>query len=153
MIYIYKKTMYTLSSLLHTYKTHDYTTHDTPELWRGAAGLCARVRACAGAAESSHTYMPIHTTHNTHLQTSTSTTKTHTHTHTQPHPTPPTNLQHVRDTDVCQHQYRKRCAPTREMHCTIYLYTFVYSSYMSCAWPGVCCATSTAAALARRVRR
>jgi len=26
---------------------------DTPELWRGAAGLCARVRvrACAGAAE------------------------------------------------------------------------------------------------------
>jgi len=26
---------------------------DTPELWRGAAGLCARVRACAGAAESS----------------------------------------------------------------------------------------------------
>ena len=32
---------------------------DTPELWRGAAGLCACVRACAGAAESSHTY--IHT--------------------------------------------------------------------------------------------
>ena len=29
---------------------------DTPELWRGAAGLCARVRACAGAAESLHTY-------------------------------------------------------------------------------------------------
>jgi len=32
---------------------------DTPELWRGAAGLCARARACAGAAESLHTY--IHT--------------------------------------------------------------------------------------------
>jgi len=32
---------------------------DTPELWRGAVGLCARVRACAGAAESLHTY--IHT--------------------------------------------------------------------------------------------
>jgi len=32
---------------------------DTPEIWCGAAGLCARVRACAGAAESSHTY--IHT--------------------------------------------------------------------------------------------
>jgi len=32
---------------------------DTPELWRGAAGLCARVRACAGAAESLHIY--IHT--------------------------------------------------------------------------------------------
>ena len=32
---------------------------DTPELWRGAARLCARVRACAGAAESLHTY--IHT--------------------------------------------------------------------------------------------
>jgi len=32
---------------------------DTPELWCGAAGLCARVRACAGAAESLHTY--IHT--------------------------------------------------------------------------------------------
>jgi len=32
---------------------------DTPELWRGAAGLCARVRACAGAGESLHTY--IHT--------------------------------------------------------------------------------------------
>ena len=33
---------------------------DTPELWRGAAGLCVRVRgACAGAAESlqAHTYM------------------------------------------------------------------------------------------------
>jgi len=30
---------------------------DTPELWCGAAGLCARVRACAGAAESFHTYM------------------------------------------------------------------------------------------------
>jgi len=25
---------------------------DTPELWRGAAGLCAHVHACAGAAES-----------------------------------------------------------------------------------------------------
>ena len=32
---------------------------DMPELWCGAAGLCARVRACAGAAESLHTY--IHT--------------------------------------------------------------------------------------------
>ena len=32
---------------------------DTPELWRGATGLCARVRACAGAAESLPTY--IHT--------------------------------------------------------------------------------------------
>ena len=32
---------------------------DTPELWRGAAGLCARVRACAGAAESLQTN--IHT--------------------------------------------------------------------------------------------
>jgi len=32
---------------------------DTPELWLGAAGLCARVRACAGAAEYLHTY--IHT--------------------------------------------------------------------------------------------
>jgi len=32
---------------------------DTPELWCGAAGLCARVRACAGAAESLHAY--IHT--------------------------------------------------------------------------------------------
>jgi len=31
---------------------------DTPELWRGAVGLCARVRACAGAAESLHTYVP-----------------------------------------------------------------------------------------------
>jgi len=32
---------------------------DTPELWRGAAGLCARVRvrACAGAAESLRTYI------------------------------------------------------------------------------------------------
>jgi len=32
---------------------------DTPELWCGAAGLCACVRACAGAAESLHAY--IHT--------------------------------------------------------------------------------------------
>jgi len=30
---------------------------DTPELWRGAAGLCTRVRACAGAAESLHIYI------------------------------------------------------------------------------------------------
>jgi len=36
------------------------TTHHT--LRRGAAGLCARVRACAGAAESLHTYT-LHTTH------------------------------------------------------------------------------------------
>jgi len=34
---------------------------DTPELWRGAVGLCARVRTCAGAAESLHTYIYIHT--------------------------------------------------------------------------------------------
>jgi len=32
---------------------------DTPELWRGAAGLCARVRACAGAADSLYTYTQI----------------------------------------------------------------------------------------------
>ena len=31
-----------------------------PELWCGAAGLCARVRACAGAAESLHTYIHIY---------------------------------------------------------------------------------------------
>ena len=37
---------------------------DTPELWRGAAGLCARVRACAGAAESvQHTYPPQQPAH------------------------------------------------------------------------------------------
>ena len=30
---------------------------DTLDLWCGAAGLCARVRACAGAAESLHTYI------------------------------------------------------------------------------------------------
>jgi len=30
---------------------------DMPELWRGAAGLCARVRACAGAAKSLDTYI------------------------------------------------------------------------------------------------
>jgi len=29
---------------------------DTPEFWRAAAGLCARVRACAGAAEYLHAY-------------------------------------------------------------------------------------------------
>ena len=29
---------------------------DTPELWCGAAGLCARVCACAGAAKYLHTY-------------------------------------------------------------------------------------------------
>jgi len=32
---------------------------DTPELWRGAKGLCVRIRACAGAAESLHTYTHI----------------------------------------------------------------------------------------------
>ena len=30
-----------------------------PELWCGAAGLCARVRACAGAAESLHAYIQM----------------------------------------------------------------------------------------------
>jgi len=35
--------------------------YDTPELWCGAAGLCARVRACAGAAESLHTYIQAYT--------------------------------------------------------------------------------------------
>jgi len=30
---------------------------DTPELWRGAVGLCARVRACAGAAEYLRAYL------------------------------------------------------------------------------------------------
>ena len=35
---------------------------DMPELWRGAAGLCARGCACAGAAESVHTC--IHTCRN-----------------------------------------------------------------------------------------
>ena len=30
---------------------------DTPELWRGAAGLCARIRACAGAAEYLHKHL------------------------------------------------------------------------------------------------
>jgi len=30
---------------------------DTRELWHDAAGLCARVRACAGAAESVRTYI------------------------------------------------------------------------------------------------
>ena len=34
---------------------------DTPELWRGAASLCERVRACAGAAGSLHIH--IHTYH------------------------------------------------------------------------------------------
>jgi len=34
-----------------------YGVCDPPELWRGAAGLCARVRACAGAAESLHAYI------------------------------------------------------------------------------------------------
>jgi len=34
-----------------------YGVCDTPELWCGAEGLCARVRACAGAAESLHTYI------------------------------------------------------------------------------------------------
>jgi len=33
---------------------------DTPELWCGAAGLCARVRACAGAAESLYIHTYIH---------------------------------------------------------------------------------------------
>jgi len=37
---------------------------DTPELWCGAADLCARVRACAGAAESLHTYIPTNTNFN-----------------------------------------------------------------------------------------
>ena len=33
---------------------------DTPKLWRGAAGLCACVRACGGAAESLNTYIHTH---------------------------------------------------------------------------------------------
>jgi len=37
----------------------DIGVYDPPELWCGAAGLCARLRACAGAAESLHTYTYI----------------------------------------------------------------------------------------------
>jgi len=40
---------------------------DTPELWRGAAGLCARVCACAGAAESLQTYIHTWMQAKTHL--------------------------------------------------------------------------------------
>jgi len=40
-------------------QTVGYGVCDKLELWRGAAGLCARVRACAGAAASLNTtYMP-----------------------------------------------------------------------------------------------
>jgi len=46
------------SSETHTqHALHATLTRVAPELWRGAAGLCARVRACTGAAESLHTYM------------------------------------------------------------------------------------------------
>jgi len=43
-------------------KPWDCGVCDTPELWRGAAGLNARVRACAGTAECEcfkyiHTYV------------------------------------------------------------------------------------------------
>jgi len=31
--------------------------YDTPELWRGTAGLCARVRVCDSAAEYLHIYI------------------------------------------------------------------------------------------------
>ena len=41
------------------YKPWDCGVCDAPELWRGAAGLCARLRVCAGAAESLHTYTYI----------------------------------------------------------------------------------------------
>jgi len=41
---------------------------DTPELWRGAVGLCARVRACAGAAESLHTYIHGSNAQGVHLK-------------------------------------------------------------------------------------
>jgi len=92
---------------------------------------------------------------NTHLHTST--TKTHNHTHTHTHTTSPytTNAFAARERPLmyANTNTAKDVRPHDEMHCTIYLYTYVYSSYMSCAWPGVCCATSTAAALARRVRR
>jgi len=67
-MYIYKKTMYTHchpSYSLHTYKTHNYTTHGTPELWRGAAGLCARVYARVLVPPNLyiHTYITQHTLH------------------------------------------------------------------------------------------
>ena len=41
-------------------KPWDVGVCDTPELWCGAAGLCVRVHACAGAAESLHTYIHTH---------------------------------------------------------------------------------------------
>jgi len=41
---------------------------DTPELWRGAAGLCARVRACAGAAESFALHLVTYTTYRSIIQ-------------------------------------------------------------------------------------
>jgi len=52
------------SYILFVHYTQDITIRavgcgvcDTPKLWCGAAGLCASVRACAGAAESLHTYI------------------------------------------------------------------------------------------------
>jgi len=49
--------------LVHITGSAFHTDHHIPprrsSLWCGAAGLCTRVRACAGAAESLHTY--IHT--------------------------------------------------------------------------------------------
>jgi len=51
---------YKLRFLQSPYHTQ-YQVCDTPELWCGAAGLCARVRACAGAAESLHTYIHTYT--------------------------------------------------------------------------------------------
>ena len=51
------KNVYAALVCLSADKPWDCGVCDTPGLWRGAAGLCARVRAWAGAAESLHTYI------------------------------------------------------------------------------------------------
>jgi len=146
--------MCTHSHPSYTLTKHTTTQHTTRRSSGVAPRACVRVYARVLVPPNLYIHTCPYIQHTTHTCTQAQLKHTNTHTHTQPHPTPPTHLQHVRDTDVCRHQYRKRCAPTRRdaLH-NLLIYTYVYSSYMSCAWPGVCCATSTAAALARRVRR
>ena len=47
----------TLADTARLYTYTGYRVSHEVNLWCGAAGLCARVRACAGAAESLHTYI------------------------------------------------------------------------------------------------
>ena len=140
--YIYKKTMYTLSSLLHTYK-NTTTQHMTRRSSGVAPQACVRVYARVLGPPNLYIHTCPYIRHTTHTCTQAQLKHTTTHTHTHTHNL---TLHHQRicstweTTDVCQHQYRKRCAPTRRdaLH-NLLIYVCLLVVYVLClAWGLLC---------------